>query len=326
MATINPVIPDAGIRTAGRGKLAFAPALALLLSMIPANPVPAQRAEQRVILIVESHASIHQQAALGFEQGFGGAGQIERAYLGGSRHELDGMRSESIALLVAVGTQAARAAQGRFPGIPLLYCLALRPVENDLVGGNVGGVTLDIDVPRQLASIQEAFPQVRRIGVVYDDMTSGAIVEQGRHYLRPGVELVPRVARNPQDAARSMENLLGSVLNRTDVFWMLWDPVVANPANFRRLVQLSWNYKIPVVAPARPFVEAGALMSIGPDYHKAGEQAAGMARQVLNHEVQLAELRAIQPRAVKITVNGEVARRLGIDFPRNLPREVLSPP
>jgi ABC-type uncharacterized transport system substrate-binding protein len=305
-------------------RVAFLNVFALAVSLV--GLCQSNSAAQAIALVVESHSSIHQQAALGFEEGFG-EGRIEKLYLDSARGELE-TRFENIrrmhpALVIAIGTQAARAAQKQLPSVPLLYCLALRPVQNELVGADIGGVALDVEVSRQLESILQALPQVRRIGVVYDDLTSGALIQQAQHALSPKVKLIPRVARTPDLAAREIEDLVGDVLSKSDAFWVLWDPVVANPANFRKLVQLSLTYGIPLIAPARPFVEAGALMSVGPDSRKAGEQTGRIARQVLNREVRLSDLRALPARELVVTVNGEVARRLGIGFPRSFRREIL---
>jgi ABC-type uncharacterized transport system substrate-binding protein len=68
------------------------------------------------------------------------------------------------------------------------------------------------------------------------------------------------------------------------------------------------------------------LISIGPDYWKAGEQAGRMARQVLDQTLRLEELEDRAPEALVITVNGEVARRLGISFPPGLHQVVLEAP
>jgi putative ABC transport system substrate-binding protein len=291
---------------------------------------PAAFAQQAVALVVEPGASIYQQAARGFEQGFANASPVEKILLDGNSQEpeaaIDQLRRQRPSLVVAIGTRAARLARSRLPDAPLLYCLALRPSQNNLVGRNTGGVALDLDLSRQLNGIREAFPQMRRLGVVYDDLTSGKVVDDARRYLRPDVELIARPVRTSQEASRALEELMSTVLGSADGFWLLWDPVVANPANFKRLVQLSLTYKVPLIAPARPFVEAGALISIGPDFQKAGVQAGRMARQVLKGELRLDNLEAQPPQELLITVNGEVARRLNVGFPPDLHHEVLAPP
>jgi ABC-type uncharacterized transport system substrate-binding protein len=161
--------------------------------------------------------------------------------------------------------------------------------------------------------------------VVYDELTSGPLVRQARQYLGSNVQLVARDARTPQEAAREIQDLLSNVLGSEDAFWLLWDSVTANPANFRLLVELSLRYKVPLIAPARAFVEAGALISVGANYEQAGRQVAEMAQQVLRGLARPETFAAVPPAELAVTINGEVARRLGIVFPPGLRADVLAP-
>jgi len=151
------------------------------------------------------------------------------------------------------------------------------------------------------------------------------LVKQAQQYLRSNVQLVARDARTPREAAREIQDLLSNVLGPKDAFWLLWDSVTANPANFRRLVELSLNNKVPLIAPARPFVEAGALISVGPNYEQAGRQAAVMAQRVLRGLARPGEFAAVPPTELTVTINGEVARQLGVAIPTDLRADVLGP-
>jgi ABC-type uncharacterized transport system substrate-binding protein len=298
----------------------------------------APAASARVVLLVERSASIYEEAAQGFQQGFGSTDQVDRISLeadeSAAEAQLDSLRRNPPRLVIAIGTQAARIVREHLPNVPVLYCLALRPEQNHLVGPGAGGIVLDVTIPQQLENIQKALPQVRRIGVVYDELISGRLVRQARQYLKDqkaDIQLVPRAAHTPQEAAQEiqylMSNMLGSVPGGggEGAFWMLWDPVTANPANFRLLVELSLRYQVPLIAPARPFVEAGALISVGANYEQAGRQAAIMARQVLEGQARPGNFEAVPPSDVLVTINGEVARRLGIVFPPDLRADVLAP-
>ena len=322
--TRRPRADDVGLHSRGWREFYRVAALVVLFCYALSPPASAQ-----VTILVESRASIYQQAAQGFQQGFAGPHRVEQIYLdeGGRALEarLVSLRATPPRLVVAIGTQAARTAKERLPNIPVLYCLALRPVQNELVGANVGGVALDVGISQQLENIQKALPNLRHIGVVYDELTSGQLLRGARQYLKADVHLVARPVRTPQEAAREIEDLLGNVLGSDDAFWLLWDSVTANPANFRRLVELSLRYKVPLIAPARPFVEAGALISIGADYQQAGRQAAVMAQQVLQGRARPGNFVAVSPAELIVTINGEVARRLGIAFPTDLRADVLTP-
>jgi ABC-type uncharacterized transport system substrate-binding protein len=286
-------------------------------------------ASAKVVLLVERAPSIYQQAAMGFEQAFSGTDEIDKIYIDAAGRplgtSLDSLRASPPRLVVAIGTQAAKTAKERLPNVPILYCLALRPAQNQLLGTTIGGIALDIDLSRQLETIQKALPKLRRVGVVYDELTSGPLVRQLRQHLGANVQLVARDVHTPQEAAREIQDLLSNGLSGNDAFWLLWDSVCANPANFSLLVELSLRYKVPLIAPARPFVEAGALISVGPDYEQAGRQVAGMAQQVLRGQAKPGNFQAVSPAEVLVTINGEMAKRLGIEFPPDLRADILAP-
>ncbi len=278
----------------------------------------------RVFVLVDRSASFYLQASRGFKAKFAPAARVAVSYIDGDPRDLaatvEALRKDPPLLVVAFGTQAAAVATSRLRGVPILYCLALNPVKNNLVGPDVGGVRLEIDLPQQFADLQILLPQVKRIGLIYNEPVSGKLIRQARAGLRPGVRLIARDARNPREAAQLIEEMLGHV----DAFCLLWDPVIANVSNFRLLVDLSLKNKVALITPASPFVEAGALMSVAADYEKAGQRVGEMARAVLDGR-RAGDFGAESPPARLITINASVARRLGIVIPPSMPAEVLSP-
>ena len=58
------------------------------------------------------------------------------------------------------------------------------------------------------------------------------------------MQLVARAAGNPKEAARFAREMVGEV----EAFWLLWDPVIANAANFRLLVELTLKNRVALIA------------------------------------------------------------------------------
>ena len=284
----------------------------------------ASRNGAQVFVLVDDSAYFYLQASRGFKENFTPTADVEVSYVDGDPRDLDakieGLRRNPPSLVVVFGTQAAIAAKARLHNVPIIYCLALDPVKNDLVGPNVGGVRLEVDLSQQFAELEELLPQVRRIGLIYSEPASGKMVRQARAHLKSGIDLIARDARDPREAAQIVEEIMGQV----DAFCLLWDPVIANVSNFRLLVDLSLKNKVALMAPAPPFVEAGALMSVAADYEKAGERASEMARLVLQGG-RAGDFGAEPPPGRLITINAPVASRLGIAIPPSLAAEILSP-
>ena len=279
-------------------------------------------ASGKILLVIEDSASIYERAAQGFLAGFASADSIQTVTVSAEGAiQQPKIVAAGTRLIVAIGTKAAVAARAKYPNVPLLYCLALDPVRHSLTGANVGGLALDVDVKQQMAGIQRALPAVTRIGVIYDEPVSGRLVREARQYLNPGVKLIARDVKNPTQAARAIEALEGNV----DAFWLIWDPVIANKPNFQQLVEFSLRNKVALVSPATPFVEAGALMSITADYFETGKRTGVLAREILEGKVRIGDITGHAPPGPVVTLNSEVARRLGIALPRDMRAEVLEP-
>ena len=186
-------------------------------------------------------------------------------------------------------------------------------------------MVLDVKLDLQFDNVRKLLPNIRRIGLVYDEVTSGSVVSRAQQYLGAKIQMVPRNARTPREAEGEIRDLFSNVLSPGDAFWLLWDPVTANPANFRTLVELSLKNKVALIVPARPFVEAGALVSVGANYEEAGRQLAHMAQKILAGRARPGDFQAVAPAELTITLNGQVARQLGLPIPRDFRADVLAP-
>ena len=112
-----------------------------------------------VVVLIERGATFYLKAARGFKQAFRPSAEEGVSYVSGDPRELhavvEDLRKDPPRLVVAFGTQTAIAAKSRLPHVPILYCLALNPVENDLVGRAVGGVRLEVDFAQQFADLEK---------------------------------------------------------------------------------------------------------------------------------------------------------------------------
>jgi putative tryptophan/tyrosine transport system substrate-binding protein len=281
---------------------------------------------QGVIVLIERGASTYRQTADGFRNALAESIDSEEIEIDEGGRLSKNIRPQSSRnppdLIVAIGTRASRAAIQQLHDVPILYCLTLAPRSPSDKAKYVGGMVLDVPLTRQLEGIRKVLPNLRRVGIVYDELSSGAEVKQAR---RLGLQVISRNARTPLEAEKQINDLFHNVLEPGDAFWLLWDPVAANPANFRTLVELSLKNKVALIAPARPFVEAGAFLSVGADYELAGKQLALMTEAVLAGNASPGDFKAVAPKEVTLTINGEVARQIGVPLPEGLTAEILSP-
>jgi putative ABC transport system substrate-binding protein len=219
-------------------------------------------------------------------------------------------------LIFAIGNNAAQLAHERAKDIPILYSMVLNPSKHDLGRANICGISLDVSPKEQLAYFAKVKPSLKRVATIYNPSASDNVIEEADAFARmSGFELVRKRAQNTKETLVAIRELEEEPL---DAFLMILDPVVANDASFKVLLNFSLKKRIPLIVPAEPFVKAGALLSVGADYGKIGDQAWDIARRILQGEVKPSDVGIRHPEAVVVAVNNTIARTLGLEVPRTL--------
>ena len=85
----------------------------------------------------------------------------------------------------------------------------------------------------------------------------------------------------------------------------------------RRLVGLAAKNRLPVVYPQREFVDAGGLMSYGPDLADLFRRAASYVDKILKG-AKPADLPVEQPTKFELVINLKTAKALGLNIPHSL--------
>ena len=102
---------------------------------------------------------------------------------------------------------------------------------------------------------------------------------------------------------------------RTKALAILGDPLFGN--NFRKLADLSAKGRLITISADRPFVEAGGLMSYGPNYFDLFRLAASYVDKILKG-TKPADLPVEQPTTFEFGLNLKTAKALGIDIPTSI--------
>jgi hypothetical protein len=152
--------------------------------------------------------------------------------------------------------------------------------------------------------------RIHRVGVVYG-ARSAPLVAQATHAAeRLGLTLVAaRVASGP-GAVRALH----AMSNEVDALWLPGDTDVVTVQVFQYALRLQLERGLPVAAATRQQVHSGALVAADFSPRAAGRTAADLANRYL-------EGRPINPAVseldvyagARVTVNAQVARRLGVD-------------
>jgi putative ABC transport system substrate-binding protein len=85
----------------------------------------------------------------------------------------------------------------------------------------------------------------------------------------------------------------------------------------RRLVDVAAKNRLPAVYPWREFVDAGGLMSYGPDFADLFRRAATYVDKILKG-AKPADLPVEQPTKFELVINLKTAKALGLTIPQSL--------
>jgi putative ABC transport system substrate-binding protein len=155
--------------------------------------------------------------------------------------------------------------------IPIVFAIAPDPVRGGLVanlarpGGNVTGQSIQsIDVAgKRLALFREIVPNLRRLAILFDADFSQSIAEAAAakaaaHTL--GLEVAPLEIRRAEDVAPAFETLKSQI----DALYVVGDALIT--ANLSRIITFALSRRLPTTFNTRDYVQAGALMSYGPNF------------------------------------------------------------
>ncbi len=216
------------------------------------------------------------------------------------------------ALVLAIGPMAANLAKELLPeSVPVVYCMVPNLEQYPkLKGSNIAGIALELSLRDQLSTLKTVAPKIQAVGVVYSPRHTGKkIAEARREASRLGLKLVTAEASSPADVTRAVSSLSG----RIDALWMVPDPAVLNLTAFQSLVDFSVKKRIPLFSINYKFVEKGALVSMGINYARIGQQAGRLANRILEDNVKPGSVGVQSPEGLDIAINLTTAREIGVE-------------
>jgi putative ABC transport system substrate-binding protein len=226
-----------------------------------------------------------------------------------------------VEVIVGAVTQASLAARAATTRIPVVMAGVSDPVGAGLVaslarpGGNVTGTSgMNAELAgKALELFLEALPGLAEIAVLWNPgnaVFQGEMLRRTRAAARTlGVGLRPLEARDAGELDRAFASLAGE---RVGGVLVLADPVFV--AQRSRIVELAARARLPAMYGSRDFVEAGGLLSYGPDLDAQFRRAAAFVDRILKG-ARPEDLPVEQPTRLELAVNLATARALGLTLP-----------
>jgi putative tryptophan/tyrosine transport system substrate-binding protein len=204
--------------------------------------------------------------------------------------------------------------------IPIVFAIAVDPVGGGLVanlsrpGGNVTGLSLQLtDIAgKRLELLREAVPGLRRLAILFDAGYLASLKESSEAQAAArtvGLEIAPIGIRRTDEIAPAFEAL------KVDALYVVDNALVT--ANRTRIIALAVGVGLPTAFSGREFVEAGGLMSYGPDYRALFLRAADYVDKIL-HGTKPGDIPVEQPTRFEFVINLKTAKALGITIPGTL--------
>jgi ABC-type uncharacterized transport system substrate-binding protein len=227
--------------------------------------------------------------------------------------------------VIAAGpTHPAVAAKNATGTIPIVMLGAATPVELGLVaslarpGGNVTGSSWSVDlaiIGKGLELLKETVPKLRLVAILTnpDNPAHAGSIENVKLAARSlGMRLQffeARTRNEFDDAFRAMaQRRVNAVLIVADALFVVHRAPLAD---------LEVKYRLPSMHTLRQNVEAGGLMSYGPDIVAVWRRAAVSVDKILKG-AKPADLPIEQPTKFEVVINLKTAKVLGLTIPKAL--------
>jgi putative ABC transport system substrate-binding protein len=248
---------------------------------------------------------------------------INEQYAEGQPDRLLGLARELVAqrvdIFVTSGGQAALAAAKATTTVPIVAITAnlvgvglVRSLPHP--GGNVTGLDLlsaDLSV-KWLELLRAAIPNLTRVGVLVD--TSGIVQPFEQMTAAVSSLDVQLVRLGARDAASIAAAFTEAVRQRVRGLIPLSSPVFAT--HKQEIVALAAKHRMPAMYEHRDFVDAGGLMSYGPNLNDVYRRAAVYVDKILKGG-KPADLPVEQPTKYEFVINLKTAKALGLTIPQS---------
>ena len=261
-------------------------------------------------------------AKLGYVEGHGIA--FVEASAEGNFARFPALAAELVAarvdLIVAAATPAVSAAKKATSTIPIVIATAGDPVASGMVasfarpGGNITGMSNmagEVDV-KMFELAKATLPKLSRVAVLRNPANprpGSAALRASDAAARTGVAVRDLKAASAQE----VEAVLGALVReRADALIIISDPFLVSQRD--KIGAFGLAQRIPVFAPMRDFVQAGALMSYGADFAANFRRAAHFVDRILKG-AKPAELPIEQATTFELVVNKKTAAALGLAIP-----------
>jgi putative ABC transport system substrate-binding protein len=235
------------------------------------------------------------------------AGEIAAEYAG-----------QGVDVIVISGDAQVRAAEKATSTIPIVIAAAADPVGNGLVqslarpGGNATGLSRQLtdSTGKRLELLREIIPSLKRVAILFNaaNQLTAPELEKAEAAARAlGLDAVRVEVRRAEDIQPAIEQFHG----RAEALYVCIDPFVNTHGV--RINTLALAARLPTMHSSRDNIEAGGMISYGPDISDLFRRAGEFVDKILRG-AKPGDLPVEQPTKFELVINLRAARTLGLDI------------
>jgi putative tryptophan/tyrosine transport system substrate-binding protein len=228
----------------------------------------------------------------------------------------------NVDVIVTTGTAAVVAAKQATSIIPIVFTSAGDPVATGLVaslarpGGNVTGLSNQLPdlAGKRLELLREIIPDLHRLAILTNVGSPIGALEMGEVQAAArtlGLEILPLEIRRAEDIGPAFEALK----DRADALYVVAEPLLSS--NHVRISTLALGARLPTLLGIRDYVEAGGLVSYGPNTPDLFRRAADLVDKILRG-AKPKDIPVEQPAKFDLVINLTTAKALGLTIPPTL--------
>jgi putative ABC transport system substrate-binding protein len=252
---------------------------------------------------------------------------IERRYGEGKIERLSDLAAElvrmNVDVIVATNDPPIAAVKRETQTIPIVMVSSADPVGTGFVaslarpGGNVTGLsTMSPELAgKRLELLREVVPGLARVAIIWNpEVRSGTLI----YSETTGAARALRMQLQSVELSRTedLDRAFSAVTNqRAQALFVLATPI-AN-ANHLQIATFAQRNRLPSMHVLVAFVEAGGLMSYGPNIAERYRRAATFVDKILRG-AKPADLPVEQPTRFELVINMKTAKALGLTIPQTV--------
>lgn len=219
-------------------------------------------------------------------------------------------------LILAIATPSAVSLANTNQETPILFTAITDPVDADLVdslevpGSNLTGTTDAGPIEEQVNLLLSLIPEGGKIGIIYNSSEPNSVIQGDQATAvieETGSSVVLKTVSSTNEVLQAVESLAGEVQG----IYIPTDNTLAS--TMATVADVAKANKIPVVTAFSENDTVSGLATYGIDYYELGRQTGEMALEILENGADPATMPVESSNNLKLIVNEEMAKKIGID-------------